>query len=262
MELEQEMSNQESKAEGKRNSLLRKLEMFLYFMVLVGLVFWKMHWPFGGMFLMLSLGLLSVLYFFGFTMLINKIPGRKFLSREGRASKSSTGIVVGIVAGILLQTSVLGLLFGIMGWPMWGTFCTIGAPMAILLGLIGAGFMAKKENEFGLPLMKRSVLLAVGCFMILLFHVEIEAERYGVMKSLFYDIHECLESGEAHCQNDKEILYFTMWELHASDEGVNDALATAKAKMGDLAVKYGYEITWGDGVDRVDYQPVSLNRVE
>lgn len=261
MDQDNVLDKKETTSDTSKNSLLRKLEVFLYLMMIVGVIFWKFHLPMTAIILIISPFLLSILYFFGFTLLINKIPGRKAFSKASYAGKSKVGIIVGVVAGVLLQFSVLGLLFGMQQWPLWVTFCTIGAPMAIVFGLVGAGFMAKKGNEFGLPLMKRSVILAVGCFLILLFHVEIEAERYGTLKPLFYDIHECLESGEAHCENDKSILQFSLVTLWGSVESPDSEAAVAK--LNDLALKYKYEIVWDQDLAQTSVnRPIGLNKLD
>lgn len=241
-----------------RNSMLRKAEMFLYLMLILGFVFWRMHWPMAAAILILSLSSLSAVYFLGTTFLINRTSVRNFMNNhEDRPGR--LGVVIGIIAGVGLSIAGVGLLFGIFQWLNWHFIITIATPLSIVLALVGAGFMAKKENVFGLPLMKRSVFFAVACFLVLLFHVEIEAERYGVLKPLFYDIHECLESEAVHCENDKEILRFSLGTLYQAQEIEADEKQSAMVKLDDLATKYGYTITWG-GAHHVDYQPTALTK--
>jgi hypothetical protein len=79
-----------------------KTEKILCSIALIALVMKFFHIPFSGPLLVISLGILSLLYFFG---------GFYFLN-ENKKNNS-----LAIIAGILLSYAPIGILFKIMYWP-------------------------------------------------------------------------------------------------------------------------------------------------
>lgn len=79
-----------------------KTEKILAGLFLIGVIFRLMHWPGGYIAIIISLGILSLLYFpFGFYFL------------SGKTFKDQV-IGLSAVAGMFLSTPVIGILFALM----------------------------------------------------------------------------------------------------------------------------------------------------
>ncbi|SCY88424.1 GldL-related protein [Flavobacterium caeni] len=95
-----------------------KTEKILGSIFILGLLFKLLHWPGGSFFIIISLGILMMVYFpFGFYFL----SGKTIKDQNAAAS---------IFAGMFLSTPVVGILFALMHWP--------GAMMMLMIGLMGA----------------------------------------------------------------------------------------------------------------------------
>lgn len=233
----------DSSSVNPQNGLLQKAESFLYLMVTAGIIFKLMHWPMATMTLMVSLSSLAIVYFIGGTFLINKIPMGEGVDDSQKPQK--VGKIVGVVGGLVFGLACVALLFGTEQWPNWHSLISLAIPASVIISLVGAGFMAKKENTFGLPLLKRGVVFAVGCFLVLLFHVDIEGGRYGHLKPVFKDIHACAEKGKQECKDD-----LLSWrDSMSAPTSVKPELETAEAQktIDALVAKYGYEVQYPDG---------------
>lgn len=236
-------------------SLLKKAETFLYLMVTAGVIFKLMNWPMASSILVLSLCSLASIFFLGNIFLTNRVSVRALLQKQSEKPKT-IGLVIGGFAGIAFAVGSIALLFGIEQWPNWHSLITIAIPGCVLFALIGTAFMAKKENVFGLPIMKRGIVLGVGCFLVLLFHVKIEAGRYGYMKEVFLEIHACAEKGNSECKED-----LLLWRESMSAPGPADpsrGQTAAGLAIEELTSKYGFETYYPDG----EMGPAEIRKVE
>lgn len=244
----------DSSSVNHQNGLLQKGETFLCIMVMAGIIFKLMNWPMATMCLLVGLSFLSMVYFIGGTFLVNKIAIGE--SKDGAPKPQKTGKIVGVVGGLVFALASVALLFGIEQWPNWHSLISLAIPASVIIALVGAGFMAKKDNAFGLPLLKRGVVFAAGCFLVLLFHVDIEGGRYGYLKPVFKDIHACAEKGKQECKDDLLSWRDSMSAPTSADPEL-EALEAEKS-IDALVAKYGFEVQFPEG----ETGPAVLVKVE
>ena len=127
-------------------SLLPKLELICISVAVLGMLFKIMHWPFSGMLLVFSLGVLATIYFLQTAMILKRNPPPDMRSRVG---------------GMACSIATIGILFKIQHWPDANFMLILGA--ALLFILIFTGYIMGKHSEF----LRRQIILMI--FSLLLF---------------------------------------------------------------------------------------------
>ncbi|NQY06090.1 MAG: hypothetical protein HRT68_07870 [Flavobacteriaceae bacterium] len=105
--------------------LLEGIALVIFF---IGFAFKLLIWPGSGVILIISLGMLSCIYFgFGFAFFNNM--SIKMLGTKGAFSHLSQLRIIGsFLTGVNLSILIIGILFGLLLWP--------GADVNLLLGLV------------------------------------------------------------------------------------------------------------------------------
>ena len=146
---------------------MKRLELILGVVVLVGLFFKVLHWPGGSLMLTIALtGLASIYLFWGFA-LFNNVSDEKAFIKSSYSDISAQQIIISIVAALGLSAVCLGVLFKIQHWP--------GAMIILLSGLITSLIvivlikLLQSKSDFQKTLLTRIVIFVViglFCFAI------------------------------------------------------------------------------------------------
>jgi len=121
----------------------------------IGLAFKFMHWPGAGMCIVLSIGLLSLLFLP--LMFILKI-------KEKKETKDKLTIAFGAFAGILIS---LGTLFKVMHWPYANMMMTSSLFITLLLFLPFYFFSGVRNPETKVNTIVSSILILSACGLLL-----------------------------------------------------------------------------------------------
>lgn len=98
-----------------------KIEKTFVVLAIIGVIFKLLDWPGSGIFMIISLTFLSMLYF----------PGAFYFFADKSMKRQNTPL--SIVAGLVLSITTIGMLFRFMYWPG-------GAPI-LFIGLVGIPFV-------------------------------------------------------------------------------------------------------------------------
>lgn len=128
---------------------MKILEKILIALALLALIFKFMHWPGGGMLLVLSFGALGVLYFpLGFMLL--------------RPAGDQSFRFPFFLAGWSFSLPVIGLLFKFQYWPGASFMLLTGVIFSIILFAVGIFDLQSSgkhlEKEAAIPLLYRAVI--------------------------------------------------------------------------------------------------------
>lgn len=107
---------------------MKKTEKILWSTFIVGLLFKIMHWPGAGILTVLSLALVSILYFYSGIGLFNNLSAKQMFQKKSYQHKKRFNILFGALFGLVLSILVIGFLFKFMLWP--------GGNMMLSIGLI------------------------------------------------------------------------------------------------------------------------------
>ncbi|MFT5723455.1 MAG: hypothetical protein ACI9JN_000568 [Bacteroidia bacterium] len=110
---------------------LRVIERISVVLVVIGFLFKTMHWKWGVELVMFPSLILSFTYLIFFASLVSA------------KSKKKAGLVLSIVSGFIISTTVLIILFRIMLWPGFGDLVGIGY-VCLVIALVYLAFYIKK----------------------------------------------------------------------------------------------------------------------
>lgn len=124
--------------------------------------------PGGNMLFVLTLMLLSLIYFFFGFALFNNIRFRKILKKESYVNISSLKTLGAVSAGISLSITVIGILFKVMFWPGSFTNLKFGIISLIFILIISLIKNFKSKSDFYNKILQRSIIFG-GIAISLLF---------------------------------------------------------------------------------------------
>jgi hypothetical protein len=148
---------------------MKKTELILGILSLIS-VGLNLFLVFGGQVLsMLTLSILSVIYFvFGFA-LFNDIRFRDIFNAKSFQGISTTRIIGSIAAGISLSITLVGILFKIQSLPGATFELMSGLFFLIIVSIIGAAQFLRTKSKFYIGIFKRALLIGgFGLTLILL----------------------------------------------------------------------------------------------
>ncbi len=109
---------------------MKLTEKILVCIALLGIIFKIFLLPGGGLLIVISTGILSMLYFFLGLSIFNNIPLKKMFTEKTFENVSALKIVGSIGFGFSLSTLVIGIMFNIQFWA--------GATLMLITGLISS----------------------------------------------------------------------------------------------------------------------------
>jgi hypothetical protein len=124
--------------------------------------------PGGNMLFILTIMLLTFIYFFLGFALFNNIKFRKIIKKESYVNISSLKTLGAVSAGISLSITAIGILFKVMFWPGSYTNLKFGIISLIIITIISLVKNFKSKSDFYNKILKRSILFA-GIAIILIF---------------------------------------------------------------------------------------------
>ncbi len=139
---------------------MKKIEIVLLIGLILGLIMTIFHLPGSNILTIISLFLLSMLYFYLGFAIFNNIRFRKVFQKKSYKGKSTSRIIIGIGTGLALSVSIIGILFKFQLWP--------GETVQLGIGLFGLGiiilislFNLKKDpDKYYLDVLKRAIIIA------------------------------------------------------------------------------------------------------
>lgn len=139
---------------------MRKVEIGLVVLAVIGFLFKLMAWPFAGVMLVLGTSTLGYMYFFLSFALLNDIGFRQIFKKGSFKGVGAGKIVASIFVGFALCLATLALLFKLQFWPGAARYTQVSLFwMTILVAIaIVTGFM--KKPSFTQSTSARIIILA------------------------------------------------------------------------------------------------------
>ncbi len=131
---------------------MKKFEIACLGLILMGLFFKRMHWPYNGEIMTLGAVLLSMLYFnFSFAFL-NQIKFRNILKQESYKGISNLRINGAIATGFVFSFITIYSLFKLMLWSYAQIALEISIKLFAILVVVLLGFHFVKNRSFFLKM--------------------------------------------------------------------------------------------------------------
>lgn len=145
---------------------MKRVEIVLWLLFLIGLVFVLNHWSGGHPIVTLSMLGLSALYMVFSFMLLNNVRLQTIFVKKGYAGVSAGRIIASIITGWCLAMQVVGIMFAINNWPGSGPmlFVAILNSIPVFVGIF-IWYMNDK-NAFTIRAVKRLAFLGAVCMVL------------------------------------------------------------------------------------------------
>ncbi len=137
---------------------MKKLERILGTIAILSVILKLIHVPLSSMLLILSTGLLAVLYYFSFALL-NGIRGRDIFTGAAYKQTTSTTIILGVVLGFALAPLILGVMFKLSFWPGSRLMLFAGLSAAALVLFLSFLLYKVEQKEFYSRVFRRLVII-------------------------------------------------------------------------------------------------------
>lgn len=148
---------------------MNKLEKILGFIALAALILKLIPLPGSATFLILSLSLLSIIYYlFGFAF-FNQIQFKKIFNKDSYKELSNLRIIGAIAVGIVLAIICIGLLFKLQRWPGARINLFMGLILSLIVLIIALIKYSKSKEDFYSRIIKR--LIIMGGFALMLIFI-------------------------------------------------------------------------------------------
>lgn len=152
---------------------MKTTEQILVAIAVLGLIVSLSLWPGGNIALVLSLSLLSLIYFvFGFA-LFNDIRLKNIFKSAAYKNSNALQIVAGVFTGIAMSTAVIGLLFVALRWPGGNVILLQGMIAAGIITLIAAIKYSSKNNKMYLLILRRVLPVFLLSLLLYFFSTQI-----------------------------------------------------------------------------------------
>lgn len=158
---------------------MQKTEILLAFFALTGFILSLMLIPGSAIMSILSLSLLSMLYFyFGFA-LFNGISLRDIFKKQSYNGISGIRIAGAIGTGFALSVIVIGLLFKTRYWPGASAMLITGLPcLLIIIILAGIRYMFGKDLYYSRILKRTLPFAGLGLLFMFITYADLAAIKY------------------------------------------------------------------------------------
>jgi hypothetical protein len=185
----------EKTAEQHNVNRISKVELISIALFILALLLFLFSLPGGAALMILSLGFLSILYFyFGFALL-NGIPLRKIFKKSSYSSISSMRIVGAIGTGIGLSTAIIGVLFKFMSWPGSYFMLIIGLLFVSVFFFYSLVKLFMNQSAFYINIICRVAFFGgIGLLLLLLPSYTLSEIRYGKNHPEYIEALKALES--------------------------------------------------------------------
>lgn len=136
-------------------------EKILLALALIGITFSFIPFPGGSVLTVLSLSVLSLLYFYFSFALLHNIKFRNIFKKSSYAGISTIRIVGSVASGMVISTLTIGLLFELMMWPGASAMMIIGVVPALIIIVISFIKYLSGKSDFYKSVLVRIVPLLI-----------------------------------------------------------------------------------------------------
>ncbi len=151
-----------------KRTAMNKLEKIVGVIVLIALILKLTMIPGGGILIVLSLSILSIIYFpFGFA-LFNQIEIKRILKRDSYKGLSALRIVGAIGVGMALSLICIGILFKLQHWPGSTSNLLTGLFTSLIVLIIALIRYFKTKSDFYIRIIKRLLIIGGLALLIIL----------------------------------------------------------------------------------------------
>ena len=131
---------------------MKKTEIILAVIALVGLLFKCFHLPFGGLLTTISFFGLACFYMYFSFALFNNIPFKKLFKKESYTADISEvldyRILIAVFSGVSLSIMLAGLLYYFMFWPNSFFMISVGITLLFIIMIISLIRFFKTKSTF------------------------------------------------------------------------------------------------------------------
>lgn len=147
---------------------MKKLEKILIIIALIGFIFMLIPFPGGSILIILSLSMITILYFLLSYALFNNLTLKDIFKKESYMEIKPLRIIGTIGLGFGLSYLTLGILFMLMHWSLGKMYIIIGLIISMIVLVVSFIRYSKTKSKLDIIIIKRIVLFsAFGIFLIL-----------------------------------------------------------------------------------------------
>ncbi len=147
---------------------MKKAEIILALVAFVCLILNQFSIPEGGTLVLVSFGLLAILYMYVSFALFNDVSFRDMFKKKSYTDISFLRISGSVATGLFLSTALVGILFESLSWPGSTGMLIIGYFALLVVLIVGIFRYLKTKSDFYIRLFQRIALLVSMAMVLLL----------------------------------------------------------------------------------------------
>jgi len=142
---------------------MKKTEIIVAGIAILAIIMKFTHLPGAGILLVLSLGVLSMLYMYLGFAFFNNIKFKEIFKKKSYVDTNKKRLIGAIGTGFTLSMAVVGILFKIQLYPGAETQLMVGIGGLIIVSIISIIKMLKKSEKFYKSILIRVVIFGAIC---------------------------------------------------------------------------------------------------
>lgn len=175
---------------------MKKAEIILAVLTLVGILLSVLHIPGGNILAVLTMTILSMVYFCLSFALLNGLGFRGMIKNDNYKAISALRMVGAVLSGIVFSTAIIGILFRWMMWPGAGAMLIVSIPgFLIMLIIVLIKYFTKKEL-FYRNMLIRIVIIGIPLLVLFVNSSLVRNIRYSDNPELLQAIEEAEQNPE------------------------------------------------------------------
>ncbi|WP_258098155.1 hypothetical protein [Marinoscillum pacificum] len=178
---------------------MKKLELLLSAIAVIAFVLFMLLAPKSTIILVLSVLLLSMIYFYLSVALFNGIPTQKAFKKSSYAFLSNSRIVISILTGLALSFTLVGFIFKLLFWPGAEVNLMIGLTGLLIASLTGTTKLFMTRDSFYGNVLKRTVTYGLVAFIIYLL------PEFTLLEYRFRDYPDYVEAYKKAIKNPRDM---------------------------------------------------------
>tara|TARA_Y100000590_G_C15293588_1_gene853526 strand:- start:68 stop:649 length:582 start_codon:yes stop_codon:yes gene_type:complete len=178
---------------------MKKLELLLSTIAVIAFVLFMLLVPKSTLILVLSMLLLSMIYFYLSVALFNGVPTKKVFKKSSYTSFSKSSIVISILTGVALSFTLVGIIFKLLFWPGAEINLMIGLTGLLIASLTGTTKLFMTRDSFYGNILKRTVTYGLVAFIIYLL------PEFTLLEYRFRDYPDYVEAYKKAIKNPRDM---------------------------------------------------------
>lgn len=163
---------------------MKKAELILGLICLIAILLYKVGIEEAGPILIMGISALSLLYMYLSFALFNGIPLRKLFSRAAYQGIPINHIIRAIPVGVVLSICLIGILFGVMGWPGAKFQLKLGMIALMIIAVVGVILHFRKPIKNSSRIFMRLIIVGAFAFGLWLAQPAIHLRALGINEGL------------------------------------------------------------------------------